>query len=147
MSGIAFDKRSLKNITNKLKAMPAKLQRSALRKAIEPDAKNIMNTFKSITPAGKRRHKNKYAKRAGTGFLKKSFSVRNSGRGSTVGRRIVTRNIGYYIFMSPNATGRKSGDGYGAVSGAKKYSRFWTARQNKVTSNIKKSLISEIGKL
>jgi len=111
----------------------------------------IQNTFKSITPIGKRRHKNKYAKKEGAGFLKKSFSVRNSGRGTTAGRKIVNRAIGYYVFMSPNATGRKAGKKgvyrWGAVPGAKKYQRFWDARKRKTTGNIINVLSAELGRL
>ena len=127
--------------------MPSKLQRTAIRNSIDPEAKKIMNSFKSITPVGKRKHKNKYAKREGTGFLKKSFSVRNSGRGTTVGRKIVNRAIGYYVFMSPNETGRKAGKRTGAVAGQKKYSRFWTARQRRTTANIKATLAKELKRI
>jgi len=147
MANLVFDKRSLKKITDKLKAMPNKLQKKALRSSIDPEAKRIMNSFKAITPVGKRRHKNKYAKREGSGFLKKSFSVRNSGRGTLVGRKIVNRAIGYYVFMSPNETGHKSSKRNGAVAGSKKYSRFWKARQRKVISNITTTLAKELTRI
>lgn len=143
---IKFDKKSLNNINKKLKAMPQKLQRKALRGVIDGEAKKIQASFKSITPVGKRFHKNKYLKKAGSGFLKKSFSVKNSGRGTIVGRKIVTRASGYYLFMSPNETGR-SGKKNGTVSGAKKYSRFWKARQNRVNKNLISVLSKELGRL
>ena len=147
MVKLKLDKKSVKNITKKLKKMPGKLQRKAIRSAIDPEAKKIANQFKAITQEGKRRHKNKYAKREGRGFLKKSFSVRNSGRGTVVGRRIVTRAIGYYIFMSPHETGHKGGRDNGAVAGQKKYSSLWSARQRKVTGNITHTLASELQRL
>lgn len=134
-------------ITKKLKTMPAKLQKKAIRSGIDPEAKAIANQFKAVTPVGKRKHKNKYAKRSGSGFLKKSFSVRNSGRGSTVGRRVVTRAIGYYVFMSPNETGHKGGKRNGAVSGKKRYSTIWKARQRKSLSNITNTLAEELQRL
>lgn len=146
-----LNKASVKAIEQKLKGMGNKLQRKAIRSAIDPEAKKIMNAFKSITPSGKRRHKNKYAKREGTGFLKKSFSVRNSGRGTVAGRKIINRAIGYYVFMSPNATGRKGGSKgvyrWGSVPGAKKYQRFWDARQRKTVSSVMTSLTTELGRL
>ena len=147
MIKMSLDKRSVNAITKKLKAMPQKLQRTAIRKTIDPEAKRIKNTFKSITPKGKRKHKNKFAKREGTGFLKSSFSVRNSGRGNTVGRSIVTTAKGYYIFMSPNEMGHKSTRRNGAVQGARKYSRFWSARQLKVTKSLTSSLGLELTRL
>lgn len=139
-----LDKKSLDTLTKKLKKMPAKLQRKAIRSSIDPEAKAIANQFKAITPVGKRKHKNKYAKREGTGFLKKSFSVRNSGRGTTVGRRVVTRATGYYIFMSPNETGHKGGKRNGLVQGAKLYSNFWNARQRKSIGSITRTLSKEL---
>jgi len=144
MVKLKLDKRSVNAITKKLKAMPAKLQRKAIRATIDPEAKRLKNQMKAITPKGKRKHKNKYTKVAGSGFLKHSFSVRNTGRGTTAGRGVIVRGLGYYIFMSPNETGRRGGKGNGAVSGAKKYSRLWKARQIKVTNNLIKSLSSEL---
>ena len=147
MAGIKLDKRSVRNITKKLKAMPAKLQKKAIRSSIDPEAKKIANQFKAMTPIGKRKHKNKYAKREGSGFLKKSFTVRNSGRGSTVGRRIVTRSIGFHVFMSPNESGRKAGSRGGHVAGQKKYSTLWKARQRKVIGSITHTLSNELQRL
>ena len=151
-----LDKRSVNNITKKLKAMPKKLQRQAIRKTIDPEAKKIKNSFKSITPVGKRSHKNKMSGKTGTGFLKKSFSVRNSGRGDTAGRSVVTTKAGYYIFMSPTGTGRKGGYGatkkgghayWGSVQGSKKYSRLWKSRQLRVMARLTKSLGVELTKV
>lgn len=127
--------------------MPAKLQRKAIRNSIDPDAKKIANEFKAITPIGKRNHKNKYAKKYGRGFLKKSFSVRNSGRGETVGRRIITRATGYYIFMSPNSTGHRAINGAGFVQGERKYRKVWQAKQRKVAGNITRTLANELQRL
>jgi len=134
----------MNNIHNKLKKMPKKLQRDGIRKAIDPEAKSIKSSFKQLTPVGGRKHKNKYRKRKGSGFLKNSFSVRNSGRGTVAGRKVVNRAPGYYVFMSPNSTGRKAGSkvvagrkySWGAVDGQKKYRRFWKARQRKVTNKV-----------
>lgn len=151
MVKLKLDRRSVKAIKDKLKTMPPKLQRKAIRATIDPEAQKLKNQFKAITPKGKRKHKNKYAKVAGSGFLKRSFSVRNTGRGETAGRGLMVRGLGYYIFMSPNETGRTSGSkkGYswGTVSGAKKYSRLWKARQLKVTKNLMHSLSTELTRL
>ena len=147
MMEMKLDKRSVKNITKKLKSMPGKLQKKAIRSSIDPEAKRIAKAFSSITPVGKRTHKNKYRKREGKGFLKKSFSVKNSGRYEVAGRRIFTRAIGYYAFMSPNETGRKSGGNNGAVKGEKKYSRYWNARQRKTVGNITRTLSNELQRL
>ncbi len=147
MVKLKLDKRSVSLITKKLKTMPATLQRKAIRSSIDPEAKKLSNEFKAITPIGKRKHKNKYAKREGSGFLKKSFTVRNSGRGSVTGRRIVTRGIGYYIFMSPNETGHSGGNRNGSVTGKKKYSTLWNSRQRKITGNITHTLSNELQRL
>jgi len=151
MIQMQLDKRSVKKITDKLKKLPQKMQRTAIRKTIDPEAKRIKNQFKSITPKGKRQHKNKYAKKTGSGFLKTSFSVRNSGRGLTAGRKIITTAKGYYIFASPNETGRKAGTKgkhkWGAVSGAGKYSRYWRTEQTKTLNNLNKSLGLELTRL
>lgn len=152
MIEMKLDQSTVKAISKKLKTMPAKMQKKAVRSVINPEAVKLQNQFKSITPVGKRKHKNKYAKRMGAGFLKKSFSVRNSGRGDTVGRKIITRATGYYIHMSPNQTGRKAGTKsgkkgtyrWGAVSGLKKYTRLWEARQRRVTKNLTTALANEL---
>lgn len=142
-----LDKNSIKDITKKLKAMPSKLQRKAMRSSIDPEAKKIAQQFKNMTPIGKRIHKNKYAKRRGKGFLKKSFSVRNSGRGSIAGRRVVTRATGYYVFMSPNETGHVAKRGAGAVAGQKKYSTYWKSRQRTAVGNITSTLAKELERI
>lgn len=151
MLQIKLDKKAMQQIKNKLKTMPDKLQKKAIRSGIDPEAKAIANQFKAVTPAGKRKHKNKYAKRSGTGFLKKSFSVRNSGRGSVVGRRIVTRAVGYYVFMSPNETGHKAGGKgtkrNGLVLGQKRYSNIWKSRQRKSLGTITQTLSQELQRL
>lgn len=151
MLKMKLDPRSIKNIKNKLNAMPNKMQKKAIRSGIDPEAKKILNDYKSITPVGKEKHKNKYMKRLGKGFLKKSFSVKNSGRGNTVGRKVVTRASGYYLFMSPNETGRKAGSkkGYswGSIAGKKLYSKYWKARQIKVTNRVQRSLANELSKV
>jgi len=129
MIKLKLDSRSVKAIKDKLKAMPAKLQKKAIRSTIDPEAQKLKNQFKAITPKGKRKHKNKFAKTSGSGFLKRSFSVRNTGKRDTVGRGVLVRGLGFYIFMSPNETGRRSGTkkgaSWGGVSGARKYSRLW----------------------
>lgn len=151
MVKMKLDKKSVKAIQNKLKAMPKKMQKKAVRSSIDPEAKKLSNQFKSVSPISKRKHKNKYRKRIGSGFLKKSFSIRNSGRGEIVGRRIVTRAIGYYIHMTSSGTGRRAGSKgktkWGAVSGSRIYSKIWQGRQHKITSNIFKTLQIELGKI
>ena len=152
MIKLKLDKKSVSIIKKKLNGMSGKLQRKAIRSTIDPEAKKLKNTFKAITPVGKRNHKNKYADKKGKGFLRKSFSVRNSGRGEVAGRSIVTTAKGYYIFMSPNETGHRAGNkhGYyywGKVAGAKKYSRIWKARQLRITARLTQSLGLELTKL
>ena len=87
----------------------------------------------------------------GQGFLKRSFSVKNTGRGNTVGRGVIVRGLGFYLFMSPNETGRRGGSkrgaSWGGVSGARKYSRLWRARQVKTTNNLMRSLSTELTRL
>lgn len=151
MVKLDLDKRSVNTITKKLKAMPNKLQRKAIRSAIDPQAKALAAAYAAATPVSKRKHKNKYRKRAGTGFLKKSFSVRNSGRGQVSGRKVITRAVGYYVHMQPAGTGRRAGAKgkykWGAVTGTKKYDKIWKARQLKINANIIKALQSELGKI
>ncbi len=152
MITLKLDKKSVNNITKKLRAMPAKLQKKAIRSTIDPEAKKLKDAFKSVTPVGQRDHKNKYAKKIGRGFLKRSFSVRNSGRGQTVGRMVVNTAAGYYVFMSPNATGRKAGNKrrvyyWGAVPGANKYQRIWDGRQLRVTARLTQSLGLELNRI
>lgn len=151
MIKLDLDKKSVKTITSKLKAMSGKLQRKAIRSSIDPEAKKIAAQFKAVSPISKRKHKNKYRKRAGTGFLKSSFSVRNSGKGDTVGRKIITRAVGYHIHMSSAGTGRTAGSKgkhrWGAVTGSKRYDKIWNARQRGTVSRITTTLANELKRL
>lgn len=151
MIKLKLDRRSVSIITKKLKAMPKKLQRKAIRSAIDPQAKALAKAYSAASPISKRKHKNKYRKREGVGFLKKSFSVRNSGRGTIAGRKLITRAVGYYVHMQPSGTGRKAGSKgkytWGAVPGAKIYDKIWKARQRKINADIIKSLRSEMAKV
>jgi len=150
MLKMQLDKKSVKELTRNLKKMSDRVKRKSIRKAIDPQAEYLRKVFISATPAGKRNHKHKLNGKTGKGFLKNSFELRPTRtKSGGVGRAVIVNSDGYYIFMSPNQTGRKGGRGatksgghayWGKVGGAKKYSKIWSSKERKVLSTISKSL-------